>query len=777
MTLDSVVEAAFAGMRVTPIGVTLTGLLRPQGQEEPDDTAPAPTVRKSSGGAGASSPPEPITPKSPNTKPAKKPKRAGKQPVVEAEEEIPPLDPLAPSDPSRAKKNLQAFALELIKTDPTKPLALDDGSVASQWARAVQELSAYKAGRYVKSAEAYAEARMLAAEDMDQLYKDAQKDRIVVRDEQREMWSDSKWEVMHDSDRAKRWLVDGLTRTAMVRMAKSAEKRTVPDARAAVRVGIELHEFAEEYAHLPTLLNTLNESLRGFLNRPLFLNEKDTMFNFLILGQAGVGKTRLGTKMGELLSHFGLYLYDKMKVASRSDFVADFEGQTSNKVRGFLAANQERVLFLDEAYSLTTYEPMKPGQEKKDRKLTPYSQEAIDGLNQYLSENAGTGCFIAAGYPKEMREDFLPANKGLVRRFLSTIHIQNYTSERLVAIYLSSLAGKLSKKGQAPVTPRHVATFFTRPALALLAEVIEATWIEPPSQDVKPFRHVEADRAADAGEEVVDPIDGVELDKLSKIFEDQASSMVTLADLTAMLIWTSPRYGKTKLGVSESSSRQPTWAIGARDMAAIIVGQLRKQLGEEDSPIAEDQLVDVLEYYGWRNADTGEIAAPQDGPWRRVPLPVEAAQLAEIAQQKQLLAKADAMYEDDQARLRAAEAAKQAAVDEASKKKALEEKKERENLPGILAERKEQEEREAEQQQDRKARGKARELARKRREQEDKEFDRKFGKGAAALRRELSAPYPSRQNQKDAKGPGRGGKSTRAVWGWIGALGGDDDGD
>ena len=171
------------------------------------------------------------------------------------------------------------------------------------------------------------------------------------------------------------------------------------------------------------------------------------------------------------------------------------------------------------------------------------------------------------------------------------------------------------------------------------------------------------------------------------------------------------------------------------------------------------------------------LLASLAGPWRRVPLPVEAAQLAEIAQQKQLLAKADAMYEDDQARLRAAEAAKQAAVDKASKEKALEEKKERENLPGILAERKEQEEREAEQQQDRKARGKARELARKRREQEDKEFDRKFGKGAAALRRELMAPYPSRQNQKGVQKAGRGGKSTRAVWGWTGSLGGCDDGD
>ena len=97
---------------------------------------------------------------------------------------------------------------------------------------------------------------------------------------------------------------------------------------------------------------------------------------------------------------------------------------------------------------------------------------------------------------------------------------------------------------------------------------------------------------------------------------------------------------------------------------------------------------------------------------------------------------------------------------------------ERENLPGILEERKELEEREAEQEAERRARGKARDLARKRQEQADKEFERRFGSGSAAARRELSAPYPKR-NQKGAKGPGKGGKATRAVWGWTGALDAD----
>ena len=77
-------------------------------------------MRKRPGRAAAPSPPESETPKSPDTKPAKKAKKAGKQPMgTQAEEEVPPVDLLAPSDSSKAKKNLQAFAMELIKTDPT----------------------------------------------------------------------------------------------------------------------------------------------------------------------------------------------------------------------------------------------------------------------------------------------------------------------------------------------------------------------------------------------------------------------------------------------------------------------------------------------------------------------------------------------------------------------------------------------------------------------------------------------------------------------------------
>jgi len=69
MALDSVVETAFAGLRVQPIGVTLTGELRPEGaMETPDGVEATPTARKK----GTAAPPEPQTPQSPVTKPMEK---------------------------------------------------------------------------------------------------------------------------------------------------------------------------------------------------------------------------------------------------------------------------------------------------------------------------------------------------------------------------------------------------------------------------------------------------------------------------------------------------------------------------------------------------------------------------------------------------------------------------------------------------------------------------------------------------------------------------------
>ena len=71
-------------------------------------------------------------------------------------------------------------------------------------------------------------------------------------------------------------------------------------------------------------------------------------------------------------------------MCGRSDFVAEYEGQTAVKTRGFLASQLERVIFLDEAYSLTTLE-----QKGWKRTLSAYSAEAVSELVAFLSQRVG----------------------------------------------------------------------------------------------------------------------------------------------------------------------------------------------------------------------------------------------------------------------------------------------------------------------------------------------------------------------------------------------------
>jgi hypothetical protein len=86
------------------------------------------------------------------------------------------------------------------------------------------------------------------------------------------------------------------------------------------------------------------------------------------------------------------------------------------------------VLFLDEAYSLGS-------QEKRDS----FSKEAIDMINQYLSERKNNFMFIIAGYQEDLEECFFSQNKGLKRRFHSFYNIEGYNASELCEIFLNKI--------------------------------------------------------------------------------------------------------------------------------------------------------------------------------------------------------------------------------------------------------------------------------------------------------------------------------------------------
>jgi len=388
----------------------------------------------------------------------------------------------------------------------------------------------------------------------------------------------SSWDVAKEVNSRWRALVaqaaslDRLITTARIRydtINNAADFRALR-----LELAVAIETLVTDYSMQSILLENVADLIDSFVNQPLVAQH--SMLNFILLGSPGVGKTRLATSLAAVLGQLGLYAYDQLVVAGRSDFVAEYEGQTTTKARIFLMSNLEKVIFLDEAYSLTSWETAAstaPGCEG-ERTLSAYSGEAVTELVAFLSQRAGSTCFIAAGYEKEMLNDFLPANDGLARRFPLRVWLKDYTTAQLVNIYLGALAAAMRDPPPASrLTASTTRNYFTKPALAFLLDVLESS-----------------SARGSSGSDVEMP----EHPMLRDTFAAQAGAMVTLANTTAVLIASSDKHGR--IGVDARG--QDTWAIGLVDMHNILVTLLQQQFGPYATN-ATAEVLDVATRHGW----------------------------------------------------------------------------------------------------------------------------------------------------------------------------------
>ena len=337
-------------------------------------------------------------------------------------------------------------------------------------------------------------------------------------------------------------------------------------ARLRLALAAAIERLVADYPMQAVLLEAVADLVDSFVNQPLVAAQ--SMLNFLLLGNPGAGKTRLATALAAVLGKLGLFAYDQMVLAGRSDFVAEYEGQTAVKARAFLLGALEKVIFLDEAYSLTTYDAgtCEGATAAAERTLSGYSGEATTELVAFLSERAGCTCFLAAGYEREMLHDFLPANPGLGRRFPFRVWLQDCTAAQLVDIFLGGLAEALSEPPPAPpLTAVTTRTYFTRPALAFLTELLEAV------------------------QATAEPT------LLRQAFAAQAGAMVTLANTTAVLIAASSQ-NRGRIGLDDRG--QATWAIGLTDMYSILKTLLQQLYGPH-ATTATDEVRSVAAQSGW----------------------------------------------------------------------------------------------------------------------------------------------------------------------------------
>ena len=339
-----------------------------------------------------------------------------------------------------------------------------------------------------------------------------------------------------------------------------------------------LETLADDYESQGLLLEAVADIVDSFLNAPTV--QSNALLNFVLMGTPGAGKTRLAIAIAGVLGKLGLFVYEQVATCGRSDFIAEFEGQTAVKARGFLHSQLERVIFLDEAYSLTEWETHRDGR----RTLSAYSAEATTELVAFLSQRVGSVCFIAAGYEREMLEDFLPANEGLSRRFPLRIWLRDYTPEQLVSIFITNLAVALSPPPPATaLSSATVQSYFTTPAFAFLTDLLQGA------------------RATGTTGSPLHPL-------LDSIFRAQAGAMVTLANVTAVLITSHRDFGR--LGLSDRGL--DTWALGILDIYDVLRTLLQQQLGPS-APLGVQEVHSIATERGWLTASGWQVPQSDGG--------------------------------------------------------------------------------------------------------------------------------------------------------------------
>lgn len=183
---------------------------------------------------------------------------------------------------------------------------------------------------------------------------------------------------------------------------------------------IGLSTVKEEVNSLINLIKVRN--LRKSHGLPLM----DMSFHMVFTGNPGTGKTTVARLISKIYKELGLLSKGTLLETDRSGLVAGYVGQTALKVREVVEKALGGVLFIDEAYALST-------QTQND-----FGDEAIETLVKLMEDHRDNLVVIVAGYTEEMK-DFLKSNSGLLSRFNKFFTFEDYSIDELMGI-LSSMA-------------------------------------------------------------------------------------------------------------------------------------------------------------------------------------------------------------------------------------------------------------------------------------------------------------------------------------------------
>ena len=146
--------------------------------------------------------------------------------------------------------------------------------------------------------------------------------------------------------------------------------------------------------------------------------------HMIFFGNPGTGKTTIARQLGHLYRQLGILSKGHFIETDRSGLVGGYLGQTALKTTEVLNSALGGILFIDEAYTLSSTH----GEDQ-------YGQEAIDTILKYMEDHRDDLIIIAAGYENLMGE-FLSSNPGIKSRFNKYFRFNDYSEDELTEIFL-----------------------------------------------------------------------------------------------------------------------------------------------------------------------------------------------------------------------------------------------------------------------------------------------------------------------------------------------------
>ncbi|HSK68350.1 MAG TPA: AAA family ATPase [Candidatus Limnocylindria bacterium] len=159
------------------------------------------------------------------------------------------------------------------------------------------------------------------------------------------------------------------------------------------------------------------------LRREHSLPTEDLSLHMVFSGNPGTGKTMIARLMSRIYHSLDILSKGHLVEVDRSGLVAGYVGQTAIKTREVIEKALGGVLFIDEAYALTT------------RGLQDFGQEAVETLLKGMEDHRDDLVVIVAGYI-DLMNDFVHSNPGLESRFNRFLYFPDYSVDEMMAIFL-----------------------------------------------------------------------------------------------------------------------------------------------------------------------------------------------------------------------------------------------------------------------------------------------------------------------------------------------------